>query len=74
VKSVAILLLFVGCLLIVSGLLLFWADKFPWLGNLPGDLHLKFKNVRVHIPLTSCILASIFLTILLNILLRFFRK
>jgi len=73
-KSIAVLLLVTGALLLTAGLLVLLSDKFPWLGNLPGDLHFKFNNVRIHLPLMSCLLISLLLTILLNVILRFLGK
>ena len=73
-KSIAVLLLVAGGLLITTGLLLLFFDKIPWLGHLPGDIHVKIKNLRVHLPLMSCVIISLVLTILLNIILRFFGK
>lgn len=73
-KSIALLLITTGVLLITAGLLFLLADKLPWLGNLPGDIHIKFKNFRIHLPVMTCILISLVLTILLNIILRFLGK
>ena len=74
VKSIAVLLLVFGGLLFTAGILLLFIDKIPWLGHLPGDIHFKFKNVQVHLPIMSCLLLSLVLTILLNIILRLFGK
>lgn len=42
-KNIAILLILAGFLLLAAGLLILIADKIPWLGNLPGDIHLQGK-------------------------------
>jgi len=73
-KNIAFLLLVASGLLFIMGLVLLLADKIPWLGNLPGDMELRFKDVRIHFPLMSCLLISLSLTIILNILSRFFGK
>lgn len=73
-KSIALLLLAAGGLLVAAGMLLLFFDKIPWLGNLPGDLHFKVKNVRLHLPLMSWVLLSLVLTILLNLIIRLFGK
>ena len=73
-KSIGILLLASGGILFLLGLLFFFSDKIPWLGNLPGDFHVKGKNFQLHIPLMSCILISLLLTLLVNLILRFMGK
>lgn len=73
-KSIAVLFLILGVLLVLSGIIMLFADKIPWLGNLPGDFHFKGKNIQFHFPLMTSILVSLVLTVLLNIILRFFGK
>ena len=59
-----------GGLLVVFGLLLWLGDKVPFLGRLPGDLHIKGRHFRLFFPLTTCVLLSVLLTILLNLFSR----
>ena len=73
-KSIGVLLLVAGGMLIAAGMVLLFFDKIPWLGHLPGDLQFKVGNVRVHLPLASCVLISLVVTILLNIILRLLGK
>jgi hypothetical protein len=68
------LLLIVGCVTAVVGLALLVAPRIPWLSNLPGDIHYRGKTTSVHFPIGSCIVGSIILTVLLNIILRLFRR
>ena len=72
-KSIAIFLFVTGGLLIIGGLVLLVADKVPWLGNLPGDIHFRGRNFSFHFPLMTCILLSIILTVIINIILRLFK-
>jgi hypothetical protein len=65
------LLLFLGIVLVVIGVVLTFADRIPFLGRLPGDILIKKKNFSFYFPLATCILLSIFLTVILNL---FFRK
>jgi hypothetical protein len=44
------------------------------LGRLPGDIHFEGKGFSFYFPLTTSILVSVGLTILLNLLLRLFRR
>ncbi len=61
-------------LLVVAGLL-FLAAKFNIsLGKLPGDFVFKRGNFTCAVPLVSSLLISAVITVLLNILLKLFRK
>jgi hypothetical protein len=63
--AAGILMALLGVLMILLG----------WLGlfRLPGDLEFGSKHWRVYIPIASCILLSIFLTLLLW-LINYFRR
>ena len=65
------LLLLIGVVLVAVGLVFIFADKIPFVGRLPGDFLIRKKNATIYIPLATCILLSILLTVILNI---FFRK
>lgn len=67
-------LIILGGMLVLLGGVFILADRIPWLGNLPGDIHLRGKKWSFYFPLATCILISIILTLLLNILARLFRK
>ncbi len=68
-------LLFMGLGIAFLGALLFVGGRlFPWLGNLPGDIRNEGENGNLFIPITTMILVSIVGTIMLNLLLRFFRR
>jgi hypothetical protein len=47
---------------------------FPWLGNMPGNLSYEGENFKIYFPLGTMILVSILGTILLNVVLRIFRR
>lgn len=64
---------FLGGALLLLGLLLTFAPKIPLLGRLPGDLHWKTGGTDIYFPLGTSVLASIALTLLLNLILRLFR-
>jgi uncharacterized protein HemY len=67
------LLAVLGAVLLLVGILLSVAPRIPFLGRLPGDVHLKLGETRIIVPLTTCIIVSIILTILVNLLLRWFK-
>lgn len=58
--------LIIGGLLVVIGLVLIYAPSLPWLGRMPGDIHYQGKNIQVFFPITTCIILSILITILLS--------
>ncbi len=69
------LLIVLGLAVAFIGLIILIAVRFfPWLGNLPGDMRYEGRNFRVYFPLATMILISLLGTILLNILLRIFRR
>lgn len=57
-----------------GGILFVMGRLFPSLGNLPGDIRIQGENGRVFIPITTMILVSIVATIVLNLLIRYFRR
>lgn len=58
----------------VAGLgLLVWTGAFNWFGRLPGDLRLGGDRTRVFIPITSMIVVSVVLTVLVNLVTRWWR-
>jgi len=58
-------LIFFGVILTSFGLILLVAPKVPWLGRLPGDILIQRERFSFYFPLTSCLLASVLLTLLL---------
>lgn len=53
---------------------LFEGDKIPLLGRLPGDLRIERKGFSCYFPLATSIVVSLLLTLLLNVLVRLFRR
>lgn len=66
-------LVLVGVVILVAGIIVILAPRIPFLGRLPGDLSFHKDGIRVFIPLTTCILLSIGLTVAVNVLLRLFK-
>ncbi len=64
------LLIVGGIFVILLGIILIFVSKIPFLGNLPGDIVIDKGNMKIYIPLATCIILSIILTLLLNLLLR----
>ena len=63
-------LIVVGVIIAVLGVGLLFISKIPGAGKLPGDIFIKKENFTFYFPLASCILLSI----LLSVIMAFFRK
>ncbi len=65
------LLLGFGVLMVLLGLILIAAGnlsgKVPWLGRLPGDIHIERGNWSFYFPLATCLIISIVLTLLFSL-------
>lgn len=59
-----------GVLLLGAGMVIRLAGKVPWLGRLPGDIHIEKGNFSFYFPLATCLILSVLLTLLFNL----FRK
>jgi hypothetical protein len=73
-RNLALLLVIVGCTTAAIGLVLLFVPKVPWLGHLPGDINYQGRSASFHFPFTTCIVVSIVLTVVLNLMLRWFKK
>ena len=65
-------LIFLGLALAAVGLLLTWVPSLR-LGRLPGDLFIRRENWSLHLPLVTCLLASVVLTLVFW-LVQWFRR
>ena len=57
-------LIIVGLLIVVIGLAWPWLSKLPF-GRLPGDLNFERDGLKVYVPVTTMILASVVLSLIL---------
>ena len=64
------ILIMLGIFCLVAGLILVLAPRIPWLGRLPGDIRIERDRFSFYLPLVTCLLVSIVLTVLLNLFLR----
>lgn len=67
------LLILGGALVILIGLAA-RLGVLSWFGNLPGDIRREGERSALFIPLTSMLVVSLLLTLLVNLLGRFFRN
>lgn len=74
-ESVGRLLLISGVALFALGLIVILAGRLDLpFGRLPGDVVFRRDNVTVYAPLVSCLITSIVLTILLNLVFWLLRR
>ena len=59
-------LIFAGGILLALGLVFLLAGKIPYLGRLPGDIHIQRVNFNLFFPLTSSLIVSALLSLLLS--------
>ncbi len=69
-ESLGKMLILLGIFIIVTGLLLVFGSKIPFLGRLPGDIVIKRGNFTFYFPLATCIVLSILLTLILSLFTR----
>jgi hypothetical protein len=60
----------VGVVLFALGALLYVSPSIPLLGRLPGDIRIERPGLRIHLPITSCLLISLLLSGVLWLLSR----
>lgn len=63
-------LILIGLLVTAVGILFLLSEKIGWIGRLPGDITIRRENFTVHIPLATCLIISV----LLSLLIWLFRK
>jgi hypothetical protein len=73
-KSLGVIVLALGGMLVLAGLVILLAGKIPFLGQLPGDLNLRGKNWAFSFPLMTCIVISLVLTLVINLIVRIINK
>lgn len=53
-----------GLLLVVIGGVLVLAGRLPWIGRLPGDIHIQRANWTFYFPLATSLIVSLLLTLI----------
>jgi len=65
------MLLVLGLVIAGIGLVVLLAPSIPWLGRLPVDIRIERDNFRFYFPVVTCLLVSLFLSLLLWAVSRF---
>jgi len=67
--------IFIGLMFIAMGIIfLFFKNNFSWFGKLIGDISYKNDNFSFYMPLASMLLLSAVVSVLINLIYRFFGK
>lgn len=65
------MLLVLGGFIMIAGLLIYFWDKIPYAGKLPGDILIEKKNFTFYFPLASSIILSIIVSLILYLISKF---
>src|SRR5439155_24330223 len=68
VPDIGRMLVVFGLLIALVGVALVLVGRVPWLGRLPGDIHIQRGNWTFYFPLATSLLLSVVLTLVLWIL------
>ena len=67
------IIIIIGVVIVMAGVLVyFFHDKLNWIGRLPGDVRIEKGNFRFYFPITTMIVLSLLLTLIAQIIKRFF--
>ena len=54
-----------GLIIVAAGVLVMLVGRVPWIGRLPGDIHIQRGNWTFYFPIGTSILLSLVLTLVL---------
>lgn len=57
-------LVILGAIIILVGIIIMVIGKVPFVGRLPGDIHIQKGNFSFYFPITTSILVSIILSVI----------
>jgi hypothetical protein len=66
--SVGKALIVLGLAITAVGVLVVLAGRMPWLGRLPGDIHVERENWSFYFPLTTSIVISVVISLVLYLI------
>jgi len=65
------LLIVLGSILILTGVVLNYGNKIPFLGKLPGDISIERENFKLYFPIATSILLSIVISVIFWLINRY---
>jgi Protein of unknown function (DUF2905) len=63
-------LIILGIVILVLGVLFTFGGRIPWLGNLPGDIHIQRGRFSFYFPIATCIVISAVISLVLYLFRR----
>lgn len=63
-------LIAIGLIIAAAGVILTFSGKIPWLGRLPGDIHIKRENFTFYFPLATSLIISVIVSFFLWLMRR----
>jgi hypothetical protein len=60
--SLGKVLIIAGLVITAVGVVVLFGNKIPFIGKLPGDIHIERENFRFYFPLGTSILLSVLIT------------
>ena len=67
-QPLAKLIILMGIILVIVGVIIYFFKDIPFLGKLPGDIHIEKKNFSFHFPIVTCILLSVIVSLILYLI------
>jgi len=64
-------LIITGAIIILLGVIIYFSDRLPFIGKLPGDIVVKRENFTFYFPLATSIVLSIIISIVLYLINKF---
>jgi hypothetical protein len=64
VNDIGKTLVVLGLLIALVGVVLVFVGRVPWIGRLPGDIHVQRGNWSFYFPIATSIVLSLVLTLL----------
>jgi hypothetical protein len=61
-------LVVIGVFITILGAIMLLTPRVPWLGRLPGDIVIRGENAIIYIPITTMLIASVVLSVVLNVI------
>jgi len=68
VNDVGKILVAFGLLIALVGVVVVLVGRVPWIGRLPGDIHIQRGNWTFYFPLATSLLLSVVLTLLFYVM------
>ena len=73
-EGIGKVLIIVGVIIAVLGLVLAFGGRIPLLGKLLGDILIRKDGISFYFPIVTLLLLSLILTVILNLVFRFWNR